>query len=377
MADEIEMEAFVLPDDHGVYKCFPGKNYRFYKTMHDTSTVFLDIRGLEALPDNPAVWADADVLAVIAADRVAREIGRLATDALVKADSGPTIDKRNLTFLKGLLLNAKKGDILVVPGKGYRRDVLIGEILDEPGTFKRIEVTEKTGVHTYLGRSVTWRTSIEKRYVSPDLLEKLHTPSAFFALGESMRDEIYQLAYENFFYRGTFVSTFRTTKERFTSADNLVASIWFNGLAAVRNAAEINRLAGQIDTAELPEGNFVDIALLPTGAENENELELNINSPGTLAIRSASIFAFAAMALFPLDAAQAQSVADGDTRITIRAVGGGDDNCALRVEAAVAEYVRILGPENLLEACEFSKRSRDKATLKAKVHLKHHHIAPT
>lgn len=361
----------MLPDDHGVYKLFPGRNYRFYDDMRDASAVFLDIRGLEALADNPAVWSDTDVLSLIESDRLARELERIADDAVVRENSSGAIDKRNLTFLKGLMLNAKKGDLVLVPGKGYRRDVLIGEFVDDPGTLKRIPVVETAGTNIYLGRAVRWLTGVEKRLIGPDIIERLHTPGAFFAFGESLKDQVYQLAYENYHYRSGYVATFRTTKERFTSADNLITSIWFNGLAATRNA---------IDTGHVQalEGlSFLETALLPTGAENQNELELNINSPGTILVRSVGVFAFAVMALFPLNVDQAQSVAEGQTRIILRPVGGANDACALQVEAAVADYVRTLGPDKLLNACEFGKQAHVNATLSAKVNLKKGAKAPT
>ncbi len=358
------MEAYVLPDDHGVFKLFPGKNYRFYDLMHDAEAVFLDIRGLDALADNPAIWSDEEVLRLIESDRAARALERLTGDVLVKESANASTDKRNLTFLKGLLLQAKKGDLVLVPGKGYRRDVLVGEILDDPGTFKRISVQETVGTNIYLGRAVRWLTGIEKRLIGPDIIERLHTPGAFFAFDETLKDQVYQIAYENYFYHGNYVATFRTTKERFTSADNLISSIWFNGLAATRNAID----TGNLKPLEVP--SFLEIALLPTGAENQNELELNINSPGTILVRSVGVFAFAAMALFPLNIQQAQSVADGQTRITLRAVGGANDACALQVEAAVADYVRTLGPDKLLKACEFGRQAHVDASLSAKVHLK-------
>ncbi|WP_176495410.1 hypothetical protein [Sphingomonas sp. HMP6] len=74
--------------------------------------------------------------------------------------------------------------------------------------------------------------------------------------------------------------------------------------------------------------------------------------------------------MLPLSAAEAQQVADGKVRIVLHAVGGADPGCQLIVEAAVAEYVRSLGPERLLEACEFGKKAHVDATLSSKVHLK-------
>lgn len=359
--ESIQLDAFVLPDDHSVFKVFPGKGYRFYDVIKDTSTVFLDIRGLDVLSDSPATWNDKEVLAIIAADRANRRPAA-KPGSHKKRRSG--VDQRDLGFLKGLLLQAKKGDLLVVPAEGYRRDVLIGEIVDDPGSVRWITAKDGDGTSIFAGRAVQWRAVIEKRHIEPKLLDRLHTPIAFFVIEPSLREQLYELAFESYVYKDVYVSTFRTSKERFTSADNLIASIWFNGLAATRNAVE----QGQGDT--IASQHFVSVALLPTGAENQNELELNINSPGTILVRSAGVFAFALMALSPLSAPQAQSVADGNVRITLRPVGGANPNCAVQVEAAVAEYVRSLGPTQLLEACEFGRKTRQDASLKTRVRLK-------
>ena len=60
----VELDAYALPDDHQVFKAFPGEGYKFYDVAHSESVVFLDIRFLEDLPPNPAAWdADARALA--------------------------------------------------------------------------------------------------------------------------------------------------------------------------------------------------------------------------------------------------------------------------------------------------------------------------
>lgn len=361
MLEEIALDAYALPDDHKVYKVFPGEGYKFYDVVERDNVIFLDVRGLEDLPPNPATWSDDALLRKTTLDHALRNPPHERRRGKPRRRRS-AIPQRNANFVKGLLLTAKRGDLVVVPPPGWKRDVLIGEILDDPGDPVRVTASDNEVNYTYLGRKVRWRTRVEKRFMRRDLLEKLQTPQAFFPVGESLHEDVYALAYENFVWRDTYVATFRTTKERFTSADNLVASVWFNGFAAARNASEEGRNLGG--------GSFVDAALQPTGADTESELELNINSPGTILVRSTSAFALGLMALLPLNATEAQRVADGQARITIHAVGGSNPDCQLQVEAAVADYVRTLGPERLLEACEFGTKARETATLKSRVRLK-------
>src|SRR5688572_13746998 len=124
----VALDAYVLPEDHQVYKLFPGKTYRYFGAVRDSNIAFLDVRGLEELDDDPRKWKDADVLKVISDDRWARELDRISRGLQPLTTPGVSrTDKRTLTFLKGLLLTAKRGDLVVIPPSGYRREVLIGE----------------------------------------------------------------------------------------------------------------------------------------------------------------------------------------------------------------------------------------------------------
>lgn len=359
MLDEIQLDAYALPDNHQVFKCFPGEGYKFYDVVERESVAFLDIRGLEELSGNPATWADEDLRKAIEWDLATRGAKRRGRG---KRRRRTGVIKRNENFVKGLLLEVRKGALIVVPPPGYRRDVLIGEVLDTPGQPVKVEARDGDFTYVYLGRKVRWLARVEKRLLRRELLDRLHTAQAFFAIGDSLHEDVYSVAFENYVWRGNFVATFHTTKEHFTSADNLVSSIWFNGLAAVNHAVDSERT--------LAAASFVNVALLGGGGGTGNELELNINSPGTILLRSVGPFALAAMAMLPLSPGEAQRVADGQARITLKAPGGTDPACQIQVEAAVADYVRSLGPELLLEACEYGRKTRQDASLHAKVHLK-------
>jgi len=59
---EVEIGAYVLPDDHKVFKFFPGKNYKFYDLVRATSVAIIDVRGLDELDGKPGEWDADDVL---------------------------------------------------------------------------------------------------------------------------------------------------------------------------------------------------------------------------------------------------------------------------------------------------------------------------
>jgi hypothetical protein len=72
VARHVELNAFVLPDDHSIFKLFPGKTYSLSSQVLATKHAFLDIRGLDALVGDPTKWSDTELREIIANDRVTR-----------------------------------------------------------------------------------------------------------------------------------------------------------------------------------------------------------------------------------------------------------------------------------------------------------------
>lgn len=360
MTINIYLDAHVLPEGHGVWKCFPGKTYRFYETVNSARVVFLDVRGLDLLAPDPRDWSDAEILQTIAADRWSREQARADLGAVPKgSDAVSSLDRRNMTFLKGLLLTAKKGDLIVIPPDNYRKSVLIGELLDHPG-----EVVSHTAVdgeieRNYVGRRVKWLAKKEKRSFSSDLIDLLHTPAAFFALPRRLHEEIYRVSYENFIVGDVFSATFETSKEHFSTSDNAVVSVWFNALAAVRDHLEGRSHIGSND-------NFYAIGLLRSLSPAEGELGININSPGEYVLRSLGVFAFVAMAFFPITSVEANDILAQPIRVHVKTVGTAGDECALRVAEALKNYAEVLSLLRLRDACVVGERAKSEATLTTK-----------
>ena len=113
-AIEIQLDAYVLPEGHRVFKLFPGETYRLNKEIVNTRTAFLDIQGLDSLPGEPANWTDAEIKSVITNDRLMR----VATGKKPKKRPSAQ-DTKRLGFLKNLFFVAKRGDLILVPlGRG-------------------------------------------------------------------------------------------------------------------------------------------------------------------------------------------------------------------------------------------------------------------
>lgn len=361
----VELDAYVLPDDHAIFKVSPGKTYRFYQEVRRTSVVFLDIRGLDDLAGDPVNWSDVDVLKTIANDRWARELISRERGNEPKGSEGITkTDKTRLGFLKALLGEAKKGDLVVVPADGYGKDVLIGELLDEPWTTVPVESADgEDGAFVYVGRRVRWRAAQPKRLLTGDLIDALHVQTALFQLGRGLHEEIYRLAYRNFVYRNNYVSEFYTSKNHFTSEDSAVLSAWLNGFEILRNRIEANA------PASLP-ASFAQMGLSKMPDNAAADLTININSPGAFVLKSKSAFSLALMTMLPLSACDSKQIIDDGVEIHLKTVGSADSTCKIDVEDEVKNYAATLSYNRLEEACELGRRAQDDAKVTTKARLK-------
>lgn len=371
----VSLDAYVIPEDHRVYKCFPGKAYRFYELVRDESAVFLDILGLDQLGADATTWTRSTLIDTIRTDRQKREADMVARGRKVPKRTGYSAkgysrtDRRDATFAVGFYQTAKQGDLIVVPAEGYQRDVLIGELLDPPG--KVVEVTAKDSdgyTVTYLGRRVKWLGRQAKRLFSDQLIGLLHSQTAFFDIGKRNYEAIYEIAYENFTVGDLYVASFKTTKQHFTSRDNLMVSVWFEALSAIRDAVEAEKTDG------LKDRSFYEIAFAATPSD-ASELSININSPGEFVLRSAKEFALVAMALFTLASAQ-PSLADARTaHVEAKVVGNANTECLGKVDESVRRYIDALGAKGWQEACKMAVAARDSATLQTEARLKSPQVA--
>lgn len=359
----VALDAYVLPDDHHVFKVSPGKTYRFYKEVKRANAIFLDVRGLDALEGHPVTWSDRELLKVIAGDRWDRELKSRARGNEAKGSKGISrTDRTRLGFLKALLGEAKKGDLVIVPVEGYSKDVLIGELLDEPWDVRTIEAQDgEDGSFPYIGRRVRWKAAQPKRLFSSEMIKALHTQTALFQIGRSLHEEVYRLAYRNFVYRGNFVAEFHTAKVRFTSEDSAVLSAWLNGFDYLQSHLG----AG----GKLP-SSFYEMGLSKVPDADAADLTININSPGAYVLKSSGGFALSLMAMFALSGCDSKAVVDNGVTVELKTVGAATNEAGNAIESCVNDMAVALGEARLDQASELCARAEEDAKVTTSATLK-------
>lgn len=355
MAVSVNLDAIVIPDDHKVFKFFPGRDYEFYDLVGRSGIAFIDVRGLGPLGD-PSNWKDDALLNQISTDRVNRavEAGEPRPTRLVRSQG----DKATLTFLKGLLFTAKKGDFILMPQKGYTTDVRIGQLLDEPGKVVQVKDGHDLTSNTYFGRRVKWIGAIEKRKFSDHLVKLLHSRAPFFDVGRSEYEGVYRLTFDNFVYDDQYFATFRTGKAIFTPKDNFLTSVWLELFEVLEEARETS--------AKLPAGTIYDLVIASDIQESDrDDLSISVQSPGWFRIRSIVVAPLASLALFAMAAqgvAYDQAVAATTAAVVIHKA---DDSCMGDVDASVRDYIKLLGKDRWEQACRLAKQAESEAKLTA------------
>jgi hypothetical protein len=361
VSTEVELGTYILPDDHKVWKYFPGKSYKFHDLVSETAIALIDVRGLDGLGSDPSKWSDDDLLTRIAEDRIDRRVesGGKRPSRLVRS----TGDKATLTFLKGLLFTAKRGDLIVMPDKGYTTLVRIGMLVDNPGTLRTIRAKGDSGTDTLYGRRVRWIGEVEKRRLSDELISQLHSQAAFFDIGRGHYEEVYAKAFDDYVYDNLYVATFRTTKTVFTSKDNLLSSLWFELVEVLEEARESGDALGFDSVYELAVESEI-------AEDDRNNLSIYIQSPGWFRWRALTIEPLAAIALFALAVGNTPYAEAKEATVSARIVRSADTDCLGTVDESVRAYLELLGKDRWEQACKLAAKAETQATLRANATLK-------
>lgn len=362
-AHTVDLATVLLPDDHKIWKLFPGEGYKFLKTMLEGNIVFLDVRGLTKLGDDPRAWKPTKLLETISKDRWERQ-NRLRDEQTERRVS-PN-DRATVTFLNGLLLTAKKGDLIAVPHQGSNTYVSVGEFTEHPGETRTIEVNDERKLHQFVGRRVKWLQTLNKRSIDQDVLERLQTPVAFFDMGDAGRNHFYRSIYDNFVYDGVSVATFHTQKEFFTSRDNRNLSSWIGLIEVLNTSIYDPKIAARIREESLSE--LIDEVDIPE--DRRSDLAININSPGSVLMRAIAQTPLIALALFPMASAELSYAQAKEAVIKVRTVGGAADGCSGQVADSVRQILENLGAAKWRKACLIAKRAESETTLGSRARLK-------
>ena len=349
---DIDLATTIVPNDHKIWKLFPGEGYKFVNLIDQSRVAFLDVRGLGKLKGKPSDWKRDKLVNLVSKDRWKRQNAQRSDKTERRISDG---DKRTATFVEGLFNKAKKGDFALVPGPGGDGFVSIYEFTSGPGSVSRVDGQDGRSFNTYLGRKVRWVGSVKKRSLDVAVVELLQTPVAFFDMGDAGREAIYEEVLGNYVYEGEFVATYRVAKNDYNSRDNRIASAWMEFVDLVSNEGALAQAVASSTNPSIYE--MLDATQL--SEEERSDLSITINSPGEILMRALSMSPLIGLALFPL-AASGVSYSDAlEASVHMATLGGAVDDCTAQVQNSVRNILEAMGSERWLKACELAQRASE------------------
>jgi hypothetical protein len=374
MAIIIDPGIRLIPDDQRVFVLHPGERKIFYKEFYNLNSVFLDFPGIDfarKLDSN-----DVDLRNSLRMSRAIAAWHRLGRDPTKKPsrDAGdysvknPAGEKpRYLHEVIDLYEEAKKGDLIVVPGPGYNSVVYIGEFSDNFDQTFKVEVS-RYPFDKIPARRVNWlRWDVIKGTFSTRLIALLQNRAAIIEVKqESDRREIYTAAFGNYIWKGSSGNLIRTKHAHIDlnelgNAINLV-----NYFSAQYLALKDNRLE------EFVALEFHEAIERFYKKEFFGSVDVEIHSPGEIgrtmktATLAAYVSAMLALSANCTDAAEAKAVVVSNSASIVATV------CDMELEQEIRQSMEVHANFDIWKQklCPKRQRAENEVGLEADVKVK-------
>ena len=207
----------IIADDAQIFVLHPGRGKRFLQDFAEEKAVFLDLPGVAFVA--PPLAKAKDVQRLL---RMSREI-RTWRNAGGKGD-GPSRDPvkyktggdraRFLHEVEDLYADAKAGDLIIAPGHGYGRTLLIGEFANNFDANLVVYPAREKG-EKFPARKVHWLDiQASKRDFSGRLIKLFQNRQAIIRItNPDDRHEVYERTYGDYVWKETSGNLVRVTAE--------------------------------------------------------------------------------------------------------------------------------------------------------------------
>lgn len=211
----------VIEKDHQIFVLHPGDGKRFYNDFYATSSVFLDIPGIRF--DQAPNIEDESTRRLL---RMARAIGgwhksgrpaakapsRLSLDYAVQLEGREA--PRFMREVQTLYVDAKPGDLIVIPGPGYQSSVLLAELVEDFDTGYFVD-THRYGADRIPARRVKFLKTTHAKYeFGRRAIQLMQNRQAIIRVNdETDRHEFYEHAYGDYAWGNVSGSYMEITRE--------------------------------------------------------------------------------------------------------------------------------------------------------------------
>lgn len=353
-AFSVDIATRVFKPDENIYILQPGSSYWLYETFAKSGHVFLDFPGMPLSFTQPAPD-----------DQTLREMvmRSLAIGEWVEGGKQGTAPSRQLTdyagtdyrrrigryvgAVKRLYWDIKPGAIIVVPGRRFYDDVMIGEVVGQPIMSAAMQLYDGEMVPA---RKVKWLRSRPRSAFSAELRDKFGKPNPLTLLGHSLHGEILRAGYDQYIFEDEFTVRLNTTKDDFTTLDDFNIQTFVNYIGGVLIA---------LDQGQTGKISFDDaIRLLKLHPDLAPDLKQNINSIGFQRLVALTVKPLVIGALLSAATVDPASAAvPTEVRITNSAAAA-NDPCTIQVAERVEGAMKLMKVDDWRRVCEAARDAK-------------------
>jgi hypothetical protein len=247
---------------------------------------------------------------------------------------------RYVGAVKRLYFDLDPGTIIVVPGKHYYDDVLIGELVGRATMFARKSVY---GGEPVPARKIRWLRRKPRSAFQRDIRERFGTPNPLLQLDRSLRGDVLKAGFDQFAYEGQFAARLNTTNDDFNTLDDYNIQTFVNYITGVLIADEL----GQTKPLSLGEA----IAVLRDNPDRAAALAQNINSIGFQRLIDDNVRPIVVALLLSVAIASPIGAEPPHIRVTNSATDG-NDPCKIDVQKRVEGAVKLMKVDEWKRVCE-------------------------
>ncbi|MBO9421488.1 hypothetical protein J7481_18415 [Labrenzia sp. R4_2] len=297
-----------IAEDHNVWAVHAGRYKRQYETFLENNVVFLELPGL------PSAGVDFGNLqsvrqAIRMSDGVLKWIIGQSTNPPVRnldaydgnpidiAEEGARTFNSQVGNVMSLFHQAKAGDLVLVPGKGHYKSVLIGEIETSFDSDDLILLRQYDDEATPF-RRVNWlNTEIPKRNFSKYVSKRLENRHAVINLNKnwsdlnSISDDVYKFAYQNFIFKDQSHITLSGPTYNSKEPQGI-----FDATDLIKAVYAMNTVVGS-GGADFRGQNIAQIIAQHYNGEQVTDFTFNFNSPGRIGFGSAALGAITVLGI--------------------------------------------------------------------------------
>jgi hypothetical protein len=361
---QVDIKTRFIPDHRKVFIIFPGRNYRYYTTMAESSAVFLDLPGFPIRSDH-AVASLIDIEeriaisdAIVSWHRKGKPADDLPPRRVSELESFRSTKRRR--FLTGVtrsfFSSMAAGDVVIVPPQNFDDDVLLGEMVDDGSDITLIDAPFHFG-EKIPARRVKWLAR-EKRFNVPPWLErKIPSPNPVRQLERKFHKYAYDILYERYVFDGQFVCRFDIDSKDFSTLDNfLVQKLFLYATALYDNNQKTRH-------SDLSKTSLLDVVSHIEFSEEIPDQRIIIRSPGSIVLYSRNIVPLVAGVLIALSAVTAGEMPSTITIINSQDKSDASLQCQLGVQQEVISDLQMMGYARWVEWCKAEIEARKRTAI--------------